>query len=81
MMMFTFSVFEWKYPSWTNLVQKLETDAEFNGGVHFLCFRLEIPFLGQFGPKNQNCKIKLKFGAWTNSNMKNSMVIFIFFLL
>ena len=40
---------------------------------------MEIPFLGKFGPKNQNCHFKLKFGTNTNSNMQNSMVMFIFF--
>ena len=28
--------------------------AEFNGDVHLFCFWVEIPFLGKFGPKNQN---------------------------
>ena len=44
----------------------------------FSCFWVEIPFLGKFGPKNQNCHFKLKFGTYTNSNMQNSMVMFIF---
>ena len=26
----------------------------------FICFRLEIPFLGKFNPKNKNCQLKLK---------------------
>ena len=34
----------------------------------------EIPILGEFGPKNQNCHFKLK----TNPNMKNSLVMLIF---
>ena len=29
--------------------------AEFNSGVHYICLRLEILFLGRFGPKNKNC--------------------------
>ena len=33
--------------------------AEFNSAVLFSCFRLETPFLGKFGPKNQNCQCKL----------------------
>ena len=41
--------------------------------VHLICFRLEIPFLGKFVPKNQNFQFKLKFGTQTNSNMENSM--------
>ena len=40
---------------------------------HLFCFRLEIPILGKFDPKNQNCKLRLKFGTKTNSNMQNSM--------
>ena len=27
----------------------------------FFCLRLEIPILGTFGPKNQNCPFKLKY--------------------
>ena len=41
--------------------------------VHLICFRLEIPFLGKFGPKNQICQFKLKFATYTNSNIQNSM--------
>ena len=42
------------------------------------CFKPEKPFLGKFGPENQNCQLKLKFGTKTNSNMQNSMVMFAF---
>ena len=52
--------------------------AEFNGDVHSFCFWSEIPFLGRFGPKNQNYQFKLKFGTYTNSNMQNSMLMFTF---
>ena len=55
--------------------------AEFNGGVHFFCFRLETSFLGKFGPKNQTCQFKLKFDTLTISNMQNSMVLFTFSVL
>ena len=44
--------------------------------VHFFSFRAEMPILGKFGPKNQNCQFKVKLDTWTNSNMQNSMVIF-----
>ena len=47
----------------------------------FFCFRVETPFFSKFGPKNQNCKFKLKFGTWINSNMQNSMVVFTFSVL
>ena len=36
---------------------------------------METPFLGKFGPKNQNCQFQLKFGTQTNSNMQNSMAL------
>ena len=44
--------------------------AEFNGDVHFFCFRPEMPFLGKLGPKNQNCQCELKFSTYTNLNMQ-----------
>ena len=50
-----------------------------NGGVYFICFRLKTATLfGKFVPKNCNCQFKLKIGTYTNSNMKNSLVMFIF---
>ena len=135
--MLIFSVFDWNYPLWVNLVQKIklvnlnwnlvprliqicrfqwwclfflfETRStlfgkiwskkwnlsfqaeiwynekfgyvEFHGGVHFFCFGLETPFLGKFGPKNENCQFKLKFGTKTNLNKQNSMVVFTFSVL
>ena len=51
---------------------------EFNGNVHFFCFQPEIPFLGKFGPKNQNCQVELEFGTYNNLNMQNSILTFIF---
>ena len=73
MVVFTFSVLDQKNPFWANLVQKFKfvqniwykdyfQYAEFSGGVNFMCFKLEIPFLGKFGEKNQNCQFKLKIG-------------------
>ena len=53
-----------KHPFWANLVQKIKT-AEFNSDVHFFGFQPEITFLGKFGPKNQNCPFKLKFGTYS----------------
>ena len=35
---------------------------------------------GKTGPKNQSCQFKLKFGSKTNSNIQNSMIIFIFYV-
>lgn len=57
-----------------NLVQKIKTvlaeilflveceNAEFNGDLHFLNFKREIPFLGRFfGLKIRNFSFKVKF--------------------
>ena len=76
MVVFILIVLDWKYPFWTNLVQKIKIVnsrwnfvpslieyAELNGGVHFFCFRPETTFLGKFGPKNKNYQFKLKFAA------------------
>ena len=46
--------------------------------MQIFSFRLETPFLGKFGPKNQNCQLKLKFGTQTNWNIRNSMAMFTF---
>ena len=71
MVMFTFSVLD---RFWANFLKKSNLSvyvenwnldqieyAEFNDGLHFFCFRLEAPFLGKFGSKDQNCQFKLKF--------------------
>ena len=36
--------------------------------------------MGKFGQKRQNCYSKLKFCTYTNSNMQNSMVMFVSYL-
>ena len=90
--MFTFSVLDWKFLFWVNLVLKIEIViwswisywgwyeyADFNRDAHFFCFRPEIPFLGKLGPAIQNCYFKQKFGTSTNLNMQNSIVMLIFF--
>ena len=70
MVMFTFTLFDRQYPFLANSVQNMEIlrltrmYAEFNGDVLFYCFRPEISFQGKFGPKNGNCKCKLKFGRY-----------------
>ena len=77
MLVFTFSVFDRKYPFWVCLVKKkksklsvyaeiwhLDYDeyAEFNGLVHFFCFRQKILFWGKFNlKKRQISQFKLKF--------------------
>ena len=77
MVVFTFSVLDQKYLFRGKLVQKIkllkflaeiwyqgQVDCvEFDGDVHFSCFFLEVLFLDEFSPKNQNCLLKLKFGA------------------
>ena len=37
-------------------------------------------FLTNLVKKNQNCQFKLNFSTYTNSNMQNSMVVFILFV-
>ena len=90
MAMLAVSTPDWNYPWWANLAQKINLSwdleprqlyAEFNGGVHFIRFRLKIPFLEKLGPKNQNCQFKLKFGNCPNSNTQNSIVMFTYSLL
>ena len=92
-MMFTFSVFNRKYlfgKIWSKK-SNCQFELKFRTriiwicrimlkicDVHFLCFRLEKPFLSKSGQKNQNCQFKLKFGTKTNLNMQNSMMIFTF---
>ena len=47
----------------------------------FYHFWPEIPFLGKFGQKDQNCQFMLKFGTKTNLNMQNSVVVVIISVL
>ena len=69
-------VLEWKYPFWANLVQKIKSVilswylvptpiriCRILWCCPFFCFLLEKPFLGKFGPKNQNYQLKPKFGS------------------
>ena len=94
--MFNFSVFDLKDPIWENLVQNSEwfikseisnldnfKCAEFSWDVQFICFRLEIPFLGKFGSKTQTCQFKLKFGTyldWFGYEEFNGHIHFFLFL-
>ena len=69
MAQFTFSALDWKHPFFGKFGPKNQNCqfwpeiwfldyfefAEFNGAVHFFCFRSEKAFLGKFGPKNPNC--------------------------
>ena len=92
MVVFTFSILDWKYSFWASLVQKIKfvnlswnlvprlslKCAEFNGDIHFISLKLEIPLLRKFGPKTQNYQFKLKFWAKSNAKMQNSMLILSF---
>lgn len=51
--------------------------AEFNGHVKPFSLGSEIPNLGKLGSKKLNYMIKMKHGAQSNSNMLNSMVMFV----
>ena len=51
--------------------------AKLNGGIHFICFSLGMSFLGNLGSKSENCLLKVKFGTYPNSNMLDSIVLFI----
>ena len=90
MMMFTFSVFEHKYLSWVNLVQKFKiVSSKWNliqrltriCKIKWWCLFYPVStenssLFGKFGPKN--CSCQLKIGANTNLNMKNWIVMFNF---
>ena len=84
MVLFTFSVFDWKYSFCANFVQKIEIISlslnlmQHYMVVYILCFFMKIPFLKKFCSKRQNCHFKLKFGTGTNSDMQNSLVMFTF---
>ena len=49
--------------------------AEFNDTFYSFRFRPEIPFLGRFALKYQNCQFKVKLDTWTYSKTPNSMVV------
>ena len=93
MMLFTFFVFDWKYPFWANLVQKIRIiNLSWNlvprliqiCRIQWPCslflFLTGTTYFGQFGPKSQNYHFKLNFGGQSNSNMQNSMMLFTFFV-
>ena len=79
MVVFTFSALDWKHLFQANLVQKIKivslswnlfllTHSNMQNSmvifiIFFVCLRPKTPFLSEFGPKNQNCQFKLKFGT------------------
>ena len=46
-------------------------NAEFSGGVHIFCFKLEARCLFKFGSTIQHCQFKWKFSSQTNLIGKN----------
>ena len=69
-----FFVFDWIYPFGANLIQKIKIVSlnwklvrkliwicRIQWWYSFFCFRLETLFFGKLGPKNLNCKFKLKY--------------------
>ena len=92
MMLFTFSVIDWKYRFWANFVQNLKIvssiwklDASliryawFNDSVKFFLFWSDMSFLGKFAQKCQNCYFKVKLTPRL-IQMQNSMMLFSFFV-
>ena len=89
MVLFSFSVFNRKYPFRANLVEKVKI-VTFRRNliprvipisrIQWCCslflFRPEILFWRKFGRKNEDYQFQLKFGTQNNSNMQNSMTMF-----
>ena len=73
-----FSVFDQKYFKIASL--SWNSNSNIQNSVVMFTFSVFF-FLAKLGPKNQNYQFKLKFGTWTNSNMQNSMVVSILFLV
>ena len=84
-----FLVLDRKYLFWANLVQKIKIaclrwnlEPELipvfwiQRWYSFSLLWTGKHISGKFGPINQNCLFKMKFGIWINSNMLNSMVMF-----
>ena len=76
MVVLTFSVFDWRYAFWGNLVQKIRIGSlswklvlrliricRIQWWYSLFYCRSEIPFLGKCGLKTQNCHCKVKFGT------------------
>ena len=93
MMLFSFLVFEWKYPFWANLVQKIKIvtlswnlvptlirTCRIQWWCSFFLFLIGNTLFGQIWSKKSNYQLKLKFGSQTNSNMHNSMMLLTFFV-
>ena len=92
--MFTFSVLEWKYHFCTsldqkikivslnwNLVPRLIQTCRIQWWRSFFLFSTGNTNLGKFGPKIQICQFNVKPSSYANSNMQNLMVVFTFSVL
>ena len=90
---FIFSALDGKPLLWANLVEKIKVVSLSRNlvprlipasTIQWQCslflFQTGTTLFGQIGPKTQNCQLKLRFGTYTNSNMQNAMVVFIFVL-
>ena len=86
MMLLTLFIFEWKYPFWANLVQKIKIislswhlipiliqTCRIQWWSSLFMFLIRNIFFGQIWPKSPNYQFKLKFGNYNNSNMQNSI--------
>ena len=93
--MFTFFTLNWKYPFWVNLVQK-NWIANFSwnliprliwiSSIQYWCSLFLFLVACILFLRNLFQKIKIVWRSWkfrveNNSNMQNSMVIFIFYFL
>ena len=91
---FSFSVFNGRYPMWANLVQKIKIDSlklKFgiktksnmqNSMVMFtFLFSVVNTLLGQIWSENVDFSLTLKFGTCTNSKMQKSVVMCTFSVL
>ena len=93
MVMFIVFVFDWKYHFWANLAQKVKIISWNRNLVTRLIWICTIQWycslflflsgntlFGQICSKKSKFHFKLKFGTYTNLNMQNLMVNFIFFV-
>ena len=78
------SVFDWKFlfrQIWSKKIRIVSLSENLIPRL-IRIYRIQCsPLLGKLGPKNQNCRFKLQLCTYTNSNMQNSMVVFILFFL
>ena len=63
-----------------NLVPRLILMYWIQWWCQLFLFNLRNTLFGNFGLKNRNCLLKLKFSIYINSNVLSMMVVFLFFL-